>query len=138
MNRRSEEKKPNYKLYLIFAAVVIVIFGVYRIVISGIKEELLPPIAYTILMWVYLILAGVGFIAVVVLNRGFSGAVPTADELPSVWNHVEKQAYIDDARRRRKLAKCFLVPTIAFLFVFIYEIIELYYFPAIAKWFASF
>ncbi len=138
MSRKTENKKPNIKLYLIFAAAVIVIFGVYRIVLNAVEEGLIAPVCYTALMWLYLILAGAGFIAVVTLNRGFSGRVPTADELPSAWNHVEKTRYIEAAEKRRRTAKYFLVPTVAFLFVFIYEIIELYYFPAISDWLASF
>ncbi len=138
MSKRSENKKPNIKLYLIFAASVTVIFGVYRIVLSAVGEGLIPPVGYDIIMWVYLLLAGAGFITVVVLNRGFSGSLPTADELPTAWNHIEKKQYIENVERRRRIAKYFLVPTVAFVFVFMYEIIELYYFPAISDWLASF
>ena len=138
MSRKTENKKPNVKLYLIFAAAVIVIFGVYRIVLNAVEEGLVPPVCYSVLMWAYLLLAAAGFVAVVALNRGFSGRIPTADELPMAWNHLEKTRYIEDAKKRRRTAKYFLIPTVAFVFVFIYEIIELYYFPAISDWLASF
>lgn len=138
MSRKTGNKKPNVKLYLIFAASVIVIFGTYRIVVSAVEQGRIAPVCYTVLMWVYLLLAGAGFVAVVALNRGFSGKVPTADELPSAWNHIEKTRYIEDAEKHRRHAKYFLIPTVAFVFVFIYEIIELYYFPAITDWLASF
>lgn len=138
MSEKTSNKKPNIKLYIIFAVVVIVIFGAYRVVVSAVDQGRIAPVFYSVMMWVYLALAGVGFICVVILNRGFSGKLPTADELPQSWNHIEKANYINEASKRRRIAKRILIPTIAFIFVFFYEIIELYYFPAIANWFASF
>ncbi len=140
MANRKETGKPkvNIKLYLSFAAAVVVIFGIYRVVVSAVNAGLIAPMWYSAIMWAYLLLAGAGFVAVVILNRGFSGGVPTADQLPSAWNHIEKANYIKEAADRRRKAKFFLIPTVAFVFVFIYEIIELYYFPAISDWFSSF
>lgn len=138
MSGKTNNKKPNIKLYIIFAVAVIVIFGAYRVVVSAVDQGRIAPIFYSVMMWLYLVLAGIGFICVVILNRGFSGKLPTADELPASWNHIEKANYINDATKRRRIAKCVLIPTISFIFVFFYEIIELYYFPAIVNWFASF
>lgn len=138
MSGKTSNKKPNIKLYIIFAVAVIVIFGAYRVVVSAVDQGQIAPVWYSVMMWLYLALAGAGFVGVVILNRGFSGKIPTADELPSSWNHIEKANYINDATKRRRIAKCILIPTIAFIFVFFYEIIELYYFPAIANWFSSF
>lgn len=138
MSRKPDAKKPNIKLYLIFALAVVVIFGAYRVVVSAVDQGQIAPVWYSVMMWTYLILAGVGFVIVVVVNKGFSGKIPTADELPSSWDHVKKTKYIADATKCRRISKYVLIPTVAFIFVFFYEIIELYYFPAVSNWLASF
>ncbi len=138
MSRKPDAKKPNIKLYLTFALVVVVVFGAYRVVVSAVDQGQIAPVWYSIMMWTYLILAGAGFVATVIINKGFYGKLPTADELPSNWDHVKKTNYITDATKRRRISKYVLIPTVAFIFVFFYEIIELYYFPAISNWLASF
>ena len=58
------------------------------------------------------------------------------DILPGM-NAAEKLAYLEDDRRRKKIAKSLMIPLIAIIFVFMFEIIELFYIPAIQSWFSS-
>ncbi len=136
--KQTEKKKPNVKLYLLFALEIIIIFGLYRVVLSMVDAGLIRPLWFTVLMWSYLVLASVAFIAVVILNRGFSGKPVTADQLPRSWNHIEKAEYMEEDARRRRIAKYVMIPCIAFISVFIFEIAELYYVPMLKEMFSKF
>lgn len=138
VNANNEKKKPNVKLYLLFALGVLLIFGLYRAVIYMVTEGMIDGVWFSVLMWTYLILGSVSFIAVVILNRGFSSKAVTADELPSDWNHIKKAEYMADDARRRRIAKYIMIPCIAFILVFFWEIVEIYYVPLIKAWFDSF
>lgn len=137
-NKTEGKKKPNIKLYVIFALTVILIFGLYRVVLNFVMEGMLASVWFTALMWTYLALACICFIAIVILNRGVSGAPLTADQLPVGWDHIKKAEYMESDRKRRRIAKYLLIPCVAFIGVFIYEIAELYYAPVIMDWWNSF
>lgn len=136
--KQNEKKKPNVKLYLLFAFEVIIIFGLYRVVLSMVDAGMIRSYWFTVLMWSYLILASISFIAVIVLNRGFSGKAVTADQLPVSWNHIEKAEYMKKDARRRRIAKYVMIPCVAFISVFIFEIAELYYLPMLKDLFSKF
>ncbi len=131
-------KKPNVKLYIIFALAVIFIFGLYRAVLYMAESGMIAPVWFTVLMWVYLILAGLLFVAFVIVNRGTSTVPLTPEDLPSDWDHIKKAEFLEDDKRRRRIAKYLLIPCIAFIGVFIFEIAELFYAPAIKDWFENF
>lgn len=138
-NRKTEgEKKVNIKIYILFALGVILIFGLYRVVLGFVNIGMLDYVWFTALMWTYLILACVLFVAVIVLNRGTSGAMISAEDLPSDWDHIKKAEYLKSEQKRRRIAKYLLIPCIAFIGVFIFEIAELFYAPAIMEWWNSF
>ncbi len=136
--KQNEKKKPNIKLYLLFAFEVIIIFGLYRVVLSMVDAGMIRPVWFTVLMWAYLVLASAAFVAVIILNRGFSGKAVTADQLPRSWNHIEKAEYMEKDSRRRRAAKYVMIPCIAFISVFIYEIAELFYVPMLKDLFSNF
>lgn len=138
VNVNNEKKKPNVKLYLLFALGVLLIFGLYRAVIYMVSEGMIDEVWFSILMWTYLILGSVSFIAVVILNRGFSGKAVTAQELPSDWDHIKKAEYMKEDAHRRRIAKYIMIPCISFILVFFWEIVEIYYVPGIKAWFDSF
>lgn len=130
-------KKPNVKLFWLSALVVLVVFGAYRVVVMMVENGSLAPVWFSVLMWSYMLLASAAFITVVTLQRGFSNKPLMPDDLPDSMTFSEKSSAIEADKRRKKLAKIFLIPLIAFILVFLYEIIEIYYFPAIAGWFSS-
>ncbi len=134
----SEKKRINYKLYTLFALGVITIFGLYRAVIFMVAEGMISGVWFSALMWTYLVLACAAFVAIYVLNRGFSGKAVTADELPPEWDHIKKGEYMKKDARRRKIAKYIMIPFVSFVFVFFWEIIEIFYLPGIKAWFDSF
>ncbi len=133
-----EKKKPNVRLFWLSALAVAVIFGIYRIVVTLVGNEELSPFWFSLMMWTYMIAGCALFIAVIVLQRGFSGRPVTADELPDEMSIPQKTAYINEDKRRKRIAKYLLIPLLALLFVFIFEIAEVYYFPAIKGWFENF
>ena len=133
-----EKKKPNVALFWLSVLVIIAVFGVYRIVVMLVEGGEISPVWFSVLMWVYMLAACADFITVIVLQRGFSGKPLTADMLPDTMSIPEKTSFLKSDRRRKKIAKYFLVLLVALIFVFMYEIIELYYLPAIRNWFDSF
>lgn len=138
-NKKEEgKKKVNVKLYLLFALAVILIFGLYRVVLGFVTEGVIAPVWFTVLMWTYLILACIFFVATVILNRGVSGERITAEDLPADWDHIRKKEFLLAEEKRRRIAKYLLIPCIAFIGVFIFEIAELYYAPVIMQWWNSF
>ncbi|MCD7943772.1 MAG: hypothetical protein LUH43_02580 [Clostridia bacterium] len=126
-----EGKRFNYRLFIISAAAIVVVFGFYRIVISLIESEKIGVIYYYAMMWTYAIFAGSFFIAVIVLNRGFSTKPYTADMLPDDWDYQKKREFLASDAKRRKISKILLIPCVAFILVFLFEIIEVYYLPMI-------
>lgn len=134
----NNENKLNVKLYLAFALGVTLIFGIYRAVIYMVTEGMIDGVWFSVLMWTYLLLGCAAFIAIYVLNRGFSSKPLKPEELPSDWNHVQKAEYMTKDVRRRRIAKYIMIPFIAFIFVFFWEIVEIYYLPIIKEWYYSF
>lgn len=125
--KKSEKKKFNLRLFLISALVFVIIFTIYRVCIENEK---------IIIMWIYLILASCLFITIFILNRGMSSTQITADMLPDEWDDDKKAAYLD-ADKRRRIAKHLMIPLIPLIFVFIYEIFELYYLDTILELFSG-
>ncbi len=133
-----EKKKPNVALFWLSALAIAVIFGIYRIVVSLVGSGRIAFVWFSVLMWTYMAAGCAIFIAVVVLQRGFSNKPVTADELPDTMSIAEKTAFMEADKKRKKTAKYLLIPLLALLFVFIFEIIEVYYFPAIKNWLSNF
>ncbi len=134
----SGSKKSNIKLFWLSALAVVLIFGAYRIVLMLAENQKIPSVCFSVMMWAYMLVGCGLFLAVVVLQHGFSGKPLLPDDLPSSMSAVEKTAAMEDDARRKKRAKYLMIPLVAIVFVFLYEIIEIYYFPAIANWFSSF
>ena len=132
-----QKKKPNIRLYLLSGLIIAVIFAAYRVIISLVEGGSVGGVVYDIMMWTYLSLACVLFVIVIILNRGFSNKPVTADMLPDEWGFDEKRNYIAADTKRKRTAKYLLIPLIAFLAVFIYEIVEIYYAPMLSELFNS-
>lgn len=130
-------KKPNVKLYLLSAVAIILIFGLYRVVVMLAENEYIPIFWLEVMMWAYMIVGCALFLAAFILRRGFSGKPLTEDDIPDTVGEAEKLAILSSDKRRKKIAKYLMIPLVAIIFVFMYEIIELYYFPVIKSWFSS-
>lgn len=92
---------------------------------------------YEIVITAYYLILGAAILSVFFLNKGFSMKPTPHEELPSEWNHVEKQAYLDREKKRIAISKklIFIIfPIIAVLFV---DIISLYYADMFVKLFSG-
>ncbi len=125
------KKGFNFRLFIISVVAIVLIFGFYRVVVTMVENEKIGVVYYYALMWTYAIFAGVFFIAVIVLNRGFSTKPYTADMLPDSWDYQKKREFMESDAKRRRISKILLIPCVAFIFVFLFEIIEIFYLPAI-------
>lgn len=135
--RDRDDKKPNIKLFWLFAAALLVIFGLYRFVVMLVLNGSLDYFWLSALMWVYMI-AGCGiFVAIFILQRGLSNKPLSAEDLPDSMSITEKRDYLEIDKKRKRTAKYLMIPLIAIIFVFIFEIIDIYYIPAIKSWFSS-
>ena len=135
-----ERKKPTaraVRLFWMSALCIIVIFGLYRIIVQLVDNGKLGEVWFSVMMWAFMIAASTLFIAIVVLQRGFSGKPVSADELPDTMSIDEKRAYCESDARRKRAAKYLMMPFVAILFVFMFEVVEIYYLPAISGWFSS-
>lgn len=132
------KKKPNLKLFWLSALAVLVIFGIYRIVFMLADNAKISHLWFEALLLVYMLAACGIFIVIFVLQRGFSNKPLSAEDLPDSMSLTEKRQILDDDKKRKRRAKYLMIPLVAFVFVFMFEILEVYYFPAISNWFSSF
>ena len=137
MKKDKDGAKTNKsKLNMLWAllAVTVVLFAVYRLVVMLVEEGKLPGIWYTVIMWTYMACGCALLLAVVILQRGFSNKTLQLTDLDNSMSAEEKTAYIESDTKRKRAAKVLLIPLTAILFVFIFEIIELYYLPTVTDW----
>lgn len=114
------------KLVLI-VLVTAVIFAVYRCLLNFDYFEFVLigyMVVTTVLILIYLI-----------YNRGMSRRGVTEEMLPDAWSTEQKRAFIEDGERRFQRSKWLLIPIIAFLFTFFYDVIELLILPCIQNFF---
>ena len=132
----AETNRPRARKIVASVLTVLLIFGFYRYVVYLVENSQLDYRWLSVLMWTYLIAGCAVFVAVFVLQRGFSNKPLSAEDLPDSMSIKEKQAYLDGDKKRKHIAKYLMVPLFAIVFVFFYEIIELYYFPMFQSWFS--
>lgn len=126
---REALKRFNFKLALTLAALIIVFIAVFRLL----KLYDLYLVAIVIYTAVTLATA----IYYIVYNRGVLSGKVTPDMLPAEWSAEQKQAMIDDIAARHKRSKWVLLILIPMIFVFGFELLELYFFPLITSLFSG-
>ena len=136
MKKDKDGAKTGKRLNMLWAllAVTLVLFAVYRFVVMLVEEGKLPGVWYTVIMWTYMACGCALLLAVVILQRGFSNKTLQLTDLDNSMSAEEKTAYIESDTKRKRAAKVLLIPLTAILFVFIFEIIELYYLPTVTDW----
>ena len=136
MKKDKDGAKTGKRLNMLWAllAVTVVLFAVYRLVVMLVDEGKLPGVWYTVIMWTYMACGCALLLAVVILQRGFSNKTLQLTDLDNSMSAEEKTAYIESDTKRKRAAKVLLIPLTAILFVFIFEIIELYYLPTVTDW----
>ena len=136
MKKEKDGAKTGKRLNMLWAllAVTLVLFAVYRFVVMLVEEGKLPGVWYTVIMWTYMACGCALLLAVVILQRGFSNKTLQLTDLDNSMSAEEKTAYIESDTKRKRAAKVLLIPLTAILFVFIFEIIELYYLPTVTDW----
>ena len=122
-------KKPfNLKLAAKLAGLIILFVALFRLL------KLYDLYLFAIILYTAVTL-GVA-IYYIVYNRGVLTEKISPEMLPADWSAEKKQAMIEDidARRRRsKWAQLVLLPMV---FVYLFEILELYVFPVITGLFS--
>ena len=122
-----EEQKVKKQTVLKLIALILItggVFALYRILIS---------FDLIFIFWVYLAVFSAIIAAYIIYNRGLPSKEPTADMLPDEWSYAQKEAFIEDAARRRKNSAWMLMLIIAFIFTFAFEMLELYALPFIEE-----
>ena len=122
-------KKPfNLKLAAKLAGLIILFVALFRLL------KLYDLYLFAIILYIAVTL-GVA-IYYIVYNRGVLTEKISPEMLPADWSAEKKQVMIEDidARRRRsKWAQLVLLPMV---FVYLFEILELYVFPVITGLFS--
>jgi hypothetical protein len=125
-NVSDKEKKVNARnisKLLVMIAATMIIFGVYRFMITQYYFE--------IVLGIYIAAATASVLGYVIYNRGFSRRGVTEDMLPDSWSDEEKKEFIEDGERRLVKSRPLLILIFAFAFTFVADIMELYALPLI-------
>ena len=81
-------------------------------------------------IWVIYLAAGAGLgLYYVIYNKGFSGKGVTPDMLPSTMSLAEKEAFIEDSRKRLHNSRWVLTLLVPILITFMLDMLYLYLFP---------
>lgn len=125
----TKKRLSHSDLAMLISLVVlsVIAFCVYRLLLNYYYFE--------IVMIAYMVIEAVFVFAYVIYNRGFSRRGVTRDMLPAEWSEEKKDSFIESGERRLKRSKWMLVVILAFLFVFMMEIIELWFVPTVKDWF---
>ena len=117
-----EESKGLSKRFLAtlaaLVAVTVIVFTVYRFFME--RPE------FYIVFGIYAVIAAVSVISYVIYNRGFSRSGITRDMLPDTMSEEQKDAFIEDAKRRSERSRWLLIIAFAFLFTFAFDAFELF------------
>jgi hypothetical protein len=125
-NVSDKEKKVNARnisKLLVMIAATMIIFGVYRFMITQYYFE--------IVLGIYIAAATASVLGYVIYNSGFSRRGVTEDMLPDSWSDEEKKEFIEDGERRLVKSRPLLILIFAFAFTFVADIMELYALPLI-------
>ena len=88
-------------------------------------------------IWAVYLAAGAGLgLYYVIYNKGFSGKGVTPDMLPSTMSLAEKEAFIEDSRKRLNNSRWVLTLLIPILLTFMLDMIYLFIFPYLEEIFA--
>ena len=119
----------NFRLVFKLAAFIIIFMSVFRL-LKLYDLYLVAVIAYTAIT----LAVAIWYIA---YNKGMVSGKITPDMLPTDWSADQKKAFIDDLTERRKKSKWVLLILIPMVFVFGFELLELYFFPLIRSLFST-
>ena len=78
---------------------------------------------------IYLLLGATLALYYVIYNRGFVAKNASPEELPSHMTPIQKQAYIEEGKRRFKQSKWVLTLLIPIILTFFADVIYLYLYP---------
>ncbi len=73
----------------------------------------------------------------IIYNKGVLSGTVTPQMLPSDWSAEKRQDFINDLATRRKRSKWALMVLIPLIFVFGFELLELYFFPMLSELFSG-
>lgn len=117
------EKNKRLKKALTRLGLLLLIFALFITV----YEMSLIFRFYEPVILVYYILAGVGIIAVFILNRGFNSRPTKREELSDDLTEEEKDAYLEEEKHRMGISRVlmyFILPLIVIIFI---DLIDIYF-----------
>lgn len=118
----------NFRLATTLAALIIVFLAVFRLMINYdlhlLATAIYTTIALTVAIWY------------IIYNKGMVTGKLTPEMLPAEWSAEKKQQLIDELATRRKKSKWALLILIPMIFVFCFEILEIYFFPVLLDTFS--
>ena len=124
---KRERKKKNKKYVLLLIANTIVFMSAYMYLV---KTRFMM-----ITLWVYLALT-VGFLAAyIIYNRGFPRRDINRDMLSDDLSNAEKDAIIDEVKRKFEKSKWMLTVLIPLIAIYAYEVIDAYVVPKLQSLF---
>ncbi len=118
----------NFRLVFRLAGLIIVFMSVFRL--------LKMYDLYLVAIVLYSTATFAVAIYYIVYNRGVFSKV-TPEMLPAEWSAEQKKAMIDDIAARRKKSKWAILILLPMIFVFGFELLELYFFPLILSIFSG-
>ena len=110
--------KDNIVWILLSIVLSIVLLALYRVCMIF---EFFP-----IVLALYAVMLVAFCLAYLIYNRGFSRSGVDEEMLPSSWDDEKKHTYVESARRRFKNSKWMLTVTVALLFTFTVDAVELF------------
>jgi hypothetical protein len=122
----------NFRLVIALAVSIIFFLGIFLVVWEMGYEILISCIYGAITL--------IAALWYMILNKGFVGKLPSAEELPLTWDKKTREDFIKDLKARRQKSKKLMLILVPMLFTFTYKLLELYVFPhlAIFTWFSAF
>ena len=126
---RGAFKSFNYKLAFKLAALIILFISVFRLL------KLYDLYLFAIVLYTAVTL-GVA-IYYIVYNRGVLSGKITPEMLPAEWSDQQKNAMIDDLTARRQKSKWTHLILIPMVFVYGFELLEVYFFPLLRSLFSG-
>lgn len=118
----------NFRLVIALAVSTILFLGTFLVVWELGHEILISGI--------YGGIALVAALAYTLINKGFLGRLPTAEELPTTWDKKKREDFLGDLLARRKKSKKLLLILLPMLVTFAYKLLELYFFPLLTAFFS--
>ena len=128
-NQKGTRGRFNLRLVTTLSASIIGFLALFRL-LKNLNLYLFAVILYSVItlsvaLWY------------IIYNKGVISGTVSPDMLPAEWSAEQKQSMIDDIAARHKKSKWVFLIVVPMIFVFAFELLELYFFPLILSLFSG-